>query len=107
MINPGINEDDVKYEIFKAINDFVTKECSDKEFQTIKNQLQFINTVKDLKTLNISMETAFNYLYFRDISRINTEIEKFLSVSKQDVINSVNEFVVNKNKLTLIYLPMN
>jgi len=107
MINQGISVDDVKNDIHQAINDFVTKGCSDEEFQTIKNQLQFINTVKNLKMLNISMETAFNYLYFEDISRINTEIEKFLSVSKQDVIDSVNEYLVNKKKLTLIYLPMN
>ena len=105
-INPGISVDEVKREVHQSINDFVTKGCTDEQFQTIKNQLQFINTVKNLKMLNISMETAFNYLYFQDISRINTELEKFLSVSKQDVIDSVNEFIVNKNKLTLIYLPM-
>ncbi|MEO6694132.1 MAG: pitrilysin family protein [Ignavibacteria bacterium] len=107
IINPGISVDDVKSEISHALEDFATNGCSDEEFQTIKNQLQFMNTIKNLKMINISIETAFNYLYFRDISRINTEIEKYLKVSKQDVTDSVNNFIVNSKKLTLIYLPMN
>ena len=107
MINPGVSVDDIKNEIFLAIKELSENGCTDDEFQMIKNQIEFQNTFKYLKVQKISIETIFNYLYFKDISRINDEIRKYLSVAKQDVINIVDELMIKKNKLILTYLPNN
>ncbi|MBK8550586.1 MAG: insulinase family protein [Ignavibacteria bacterium] len=105
MINPGANVGEIKNEIFQSINDLRENGLSDEEFQKIKNQIEFENTVKYLKIQNISVETIFNYLYFKNTGRINDEIQRYLSVTKQDVINAVNDYVLSKNKLVLTYLP--
>lgn len=105
MINPGVSTEDIREEIFLAIKEIAEHGCTDDEFQMIKNQVEFRHTYKYLKIQNIAVETIFNYLYFKNVSRINDEIRKFLSVTKQDVINTVNEFIINKNRLILTYLP--
>lgn len=105
MINPGVSVEKIKDEIILAINELGENGCTDDEFQKIKNQIEFQSTFKHLKIQNISVETIFNYLYFKNVNRINDEIGKFLSVTKQDVINSVNDFMINKNKFILTYLP--
>jgi zinc protease len=107
MINPGVNPEGIKNEILDEIREFSVKGIGDGEFQKIQNQIEFDNTVKYSKLTNISSDTIFNYLYYKDTNRINSDIDKYLSVSKQEVINSVKEFVTGKNKLTLTYLPMN
>ncbi|MEP7146253.1 MAG: pitrilysin family protein [bacterium] len=107
MINPGVDVEDIKNEIFKVINDLAEQGCTDEEFQKVKNQIEFDNTVKHIKLQNISIETIFNYHYFKDTNRINSEMNKYLSVTKQDIKNSVNDFIKNKNKLILTYLPKN
>jgi predicted Zn-dependent peptidase len=105
MINPGVSIDEIRETIFLAIKDLAENGCTDKEFQMIKNQIEFHHTFKYLKIQNISVESIFNYLYFKNVSRINDEIRKYLSVTKQDVIKAVNDFMINKNKLILTYLP--
>lgn len=105
MINPGVSVDEIREEIFFAVKDLAENGCTDKEFQMIKNQIEFQHTFKYLKIQNISVESIFNYLYFKNVSRINDEIRKYLSVTKQDVIKAVNDFMINKNKLILTYLP--
>jgi len=105
MLNPGVSAEEIKNEIFSAIKELGENGCTDDEFQMIKNQIEFQNTFKYLKVQKISIETIFNYLYFKDISRINDEIRKYLSVTKQDVINIVNEYMIKRNKLILTYLP--
>lgn len=106
MINPGMNVEDVKNEILNEFADFVTTGITDAEFKKIQNQLEFDNTRKYLQLTNISFESVFNYLYYKDLSKINSVIDNYLSVSKQDVIDSVNKYIINKNKLTATYLPM-
>lgn len=107
MINPGIDIEMIKSEIHQEINNLSVKGCTDEEFQKIKNQIEFDNTIKHLRIQNISFETIFNYLYYKDTSKINSAINKYLSISKQDVINSVNKYMIDKNNLTLVYLPIN
>ncbi len=106
MLNPGIKPDYIKNEIINEINDIATNGITDEEFEKIQNQLEFGNTAKYSQLMNISLETVFNYLYYKDTSRINTEIERYLSVTRESIINSVNDFILNKNSLTITYLPI-
>lgn len=107
MLNPGVNPEEIINEIKNEIKNFSDHGCSEEEFQKIRNQIEFHNITRFLKIQNIGIETIFNYLYFKDASRINYEADKFLAVKKTDVINSVNEFILNKKKLILKYLPKN
>lgn len=107
MLNPGIKPESIKNEILNEIKEFTLNGITKDEFEKTKNQLEFENTSKYSKLMNISVETVFNYFYFNDISRINTEINKYLSLSKQSIIDSVIEYIIGKNKLTISYLPIN
>ncbi|MDQ3020603.1 MAG: insulinase family protein [Bacteroidota bacterium] len=106
MINPGTNIEFIKNEILNEFKEFAANGITDPEFKKIQNQLEFDNTQKYLKLMNICFETVFNYIYYKDISRINSEIDNYLSVCKQDVINSVEKYILGKNKLSVTYLPM-
>ncbi len=107
QINPDTDLRLIESEILDAVNEIVINGCSDEEFGTIKNQLEFQNTVKYLKMLNISINTVFKYLYFKDISGVSNEIHKYMSVTKNDMVNSVKEFLTERNRIILTYLPMN
>ncbi len=107
QINPGVDVRMIEDIIHDSINDIVTNGCSDEEFETIKNQLEFGNTAKYLRLLNVSVNTVFKYLYFKDISGVNNEIKKYLSVTKEEMLNSAREYLLNSKRITLTYLPMN
>ncbi len=107
MLNKDTDINEIKKMIFGEIEEFAANGCTDYEFQKIKNQLELYNTSRLSKIENISLMTVFNYLYYKDTDRINSEIYKYLEVTEQDVIDSVNKFVTGKNKLILSYLPKN
>jgi len=105
MLNPGVSVDEIRSEIFNCLNELSEKGCSDEEFEKIKNQLEFHNTIEFLKIQNIAVETAFNYMFHKDVSRFNESIHKFLAVSKEDLRDHVKNYITGKNKLVLTYLP--
>lgn len=104
---PDSNIETAKKEIFNEINEIAVNGFTDYEFETIKNQIEFENTAKYLKLFQISLNAVFNYLNFKNISRINDEINKYLSVRKEDVVRSVNEYIINKKRISFLYLPKN
>jgi len=107
FINPGVRVNDVKEIFLTALNDFAAKGCTDEEYERIKNKLEAKYTGRYLKMRNISVDAALNYLYFKNVGRINDEIKRYVSVSKHDIIDSVNKYLISQNNLTITYLPRN
>ena len=54
---------------------------------------------------NISIETVKNYHFFKDTNLINTSFEKYNSVTKEDVKETVKNLLIDKKNFTLTYLP--
>ena len=51
-------------------------------------------------------ENLANYhIFYGDASLINTEIDKYLSVNKEDILNVANKYYNKNNRVTLYYLP--
>lgn len=105
MINPGVDTEVIKNEILKEINDFADKGFGENEFEMARNQIESENYFKFLKLQSVTVETVFNYLYYRDINRIYDEIERYLSVEMHNVTDTVRNYITSKKKLTLVYLP--
>lgn len=104
MLYPDSDISLVRNEIISAINEFVNSETTDEEFDKIRNRIEFEHTTKYLKLQNISVETIFNYLYFKDTGIINTEIQKYLSVTKNEVADCVKKYMIDSKKLFLTYI---
>lgn len=105
MLNPSTDPALAAEIIKEEINLFYKNEISDKEFEKIRNQIEFRNVVKNLKMTNISIETVKNYHFFKDTNLINTSFEKYNSVTKEDVKESVKNLLIEKKNFTLTYLP--
>lgn len=78
---------------------------SDKEFEKLKNQIE-----NDFVSSNSSMmgvaESLANYeMYLGDANLINTEIERYLKVTKEDIQRVAKKYFVKDNRVVLYYLP--
>ncbi len=88
-------------EIEKIANDGIT----DEELQKAKNitETQFI---MDKKNVLDKAETIAKYFaYFGNPNLINTELEKYLSVKKEDIKNVAQKYLKTQNYVTLFYHP--
>lgn len=78
---------------------------SEREFQKLRNKIE-----NDLVSSNSTIERraenlATSYTYFKNTNKINQELEKYLSVSRQDIQNVAKKYFVPNNRVVLYYLP--
>ncbi|MBT6006709.1 MAG: insulinase family protein [Prolixibacteraceae bacterium] len=94
-------EEAMDKEVEKVQNELIP----DKEFQKLKNQVE-----NNIVTQNSTIATranalARNYTYFNDAGRINTDLDKYLAVTKEDLKRVANEYFRKDNRVVLHYLP--
>ncbi|MDB9964396.1 insulinase family protein [Vicingaceae bacterium] len=86
--------------------EIVKKELiSDLEFQKLKNQVEndFISGNSSVQGL---AENLANYhVYFGDANLVNTEIERYMKVSKEDIRKVAQKYLTDENRVVLYYLP--
>jgi predicted Zn-dependent peptidase len=51
-------------------------------------------------------EALANYhMYFGDANLANTELERYLKVTREDILRVAKQYLVNNNRVVLYYLP--
>lgn len=88
-------------EIEKVKNELIT----DEELQKLKNQMEN-SFVSSNSTVNGIAESLANYyVYYGDADLINSEIERYMAVTKEDIMNVAKKYLVEENRVVLHYLP--
>ena len=57
------------------------------------------------RVVGIAESLANYYLYYGDTNLINTEIDRYLAVTKQDIQRVAKKYFNKNNRVTLHYLP--
>ena len=87
------------------IKDVINKGITAEELQKAKNikEASFIGDKQDV--LSIAQSLASNDAYFGDPGLINTEIEKYMSVTLDDVKRVAQKYFSTDKRVVLIYKP--
>ena len=105
IANMGVSLEDIEAALDKEIALVISEGLTEREFQKLKNQTEndFIsrNTTMD----GISGSLANYYTFFRNPGLINTEIEKYLEVTPEDIVRVAKKYLVPENRVVLHYLP--
>ncbi|MEM8907998.1 MAG: pitrilysin family protein, partial [Bacteroidota bacterium] len=88
-------------EIQKANDELI----SEREFQKLRNQIE-----SDFVTANSTVagraESLANYhMYFGDAELVNTEIERYMKVTREDIQRVARKYFNVNNRVVLYYLP--
>ena len=119
---PFFNEDDglfialtianmgVKVETLEASMDSVVNELKlglvgEREFQKVKNQITTELVDSKATMAGIAESLANNEVYFGDANLINTELEKYNKVTREDVLKVAKKYLNKENRVALHYLP--
>jgi predicted Zn-dependent peptidase len=102
--NMGVNPQDLEKAIDSVVNDLKTAMISEKEFQKVRNQVE-TQFVSSNATMAGIAESLANYeVYFGDANLINTEIEKFKKVTREDILNVARKYLTDNNRVVLHYV---
>ncbi len=94
-------EDAINKEIEKVQNELISEE----EFQKMKNQIENDMISKNAKIEGIAENLANYHVYYGDANLINTEIDRYMKVTREDLKRVANKYFRTDNRVVLHYLP--
>jgi predicted Zn-dependent peptidase len=105
IANMGVDPREVETLMDIEIMRAQTELIPDEEFQKLRNQVE-----NDFVSVNSSMigiaESLANYhTYFGNADLINTEINRYLEVTTEDIRRVAKEYFTPNNRIVLYYMP--
>ena len=103
--NMGVDPKDLEEAINAELEEVKNGLISELEMEKLRNQFesQFVNNNTTMASRASSL--ANYHTLFNDASRINTEIERYMAVTRQDILDVANRYFIPENRVVLYYLP--
>ena len=105
MANSGENPEDIENIMNKEYNKLKSELISDRELEKIRNQIESDFISSNSRMDGIAESLANYYLFYKNTNLINEEINRYLAVTKEDIMNAAKKYYNNENRVTLYYLP--
>ena len=105
ICNAGIEPSEVEASIDAEINRVKTELISDEEYEKLRNQIENDFVSSNSRVAGIAESLANYHMYFGDASLINTEINRYLAVTKEDIMEAAKKFFTKDNRVVLYYMP--
>lgn len=105
IVNGDTKLEDLELEIEKEVEKVKLELISDKEYQKLRNSIESDFIYNFNSTIGIAENLANYHMYFGDANLINTELERYLKVTKEDIQRVAKKYFVKENRVVLYYLP--
>lgn len=105
IASKGVELDSIQMEFDKQIELIQNELISEEEFQKIRNQYenQFISSNSTIA--GIAENLAQNHVYNGGTEKINTELENYMKVTREDIQRVAKKYLTQDKRIILHYLP--
>jgi predicted Zn-dependent peptidase len=105
IANFGKSPKDIEASIQDEVEKVKTGSITDNELTKIRNQEETSFIEKNSTVQGKAIELANYYVFFGDANLINSEIDKFMAVTKEDLRRVAQQYLTEKNRTVLYYVP--
>ena len=105
IANMGVDVDELEQAMDVEIEKVRTELVSEREFQKVKNQVENDLISRNSTVAGIAESLADYHVYYGDANLINTEIERYMKVTREDLKVVANKYLNKENRVVLHYLP--
>lgn len=105
IVNMGVKADDLESAISKEIERVKTEDLTDREFEKLRNQIEVSFVTRNSTMAGIAESLSDYHMYLKDANLINTELQRYMKVTKEDIKRVANQYLTEKNRVVLYYLP--
>lgn len=105
LVNMGVTPEDLEKAMDAEIEKVQKELISEKEFQKIRNQVESNFVQQNSSAVGIAEQLANYHVYYKDANLINTELERYMKVTREDLQRVAKKYLVKENRVVLQYLP--
>lgn len=105
ITNMGVAIEDLEAAMDKEIDSLLENGVSDEEMEIVKNKIETEFYSDNSKVGGISESLAQFHVYFGSADMINKQMDKFLAVTKEDILRVAKKYYVKDNRIVLHYVP--
>lgn len=105
VANMGVDPSELEAAIEKEVEKLQNELITDREMEKLRNMIES-RFVSSYSTMAGIAEALANYhVYENDTELINTELDKYMAVTKEDIKRVANLYFTKENRVVLYYLP--
>jgi predicted Zn-dependent peptidase len=105
LLKPGNDLQEVERLIDVEVEKLQTELISEREFQKVRNQVE-VNEISGYGTMAGIAESLANYeMYQNDANMINTEVNKYMAVTREDIRRVAKKYYSKDNRVILYWIP--
>lgn len=105
IANVGKTPEELEEAMDAEVEKVKTELMGEREFQKLQNQIEN-NFISSNGTVQGIAQSLANYhVYFGDAELINSEIERYRKVTREDIKKVANKYLTKDNRVVLYYLP--
>jgi predicted Zn-dependent peptidase len=105
IANMGVQPADLSKEMDAILKEVQTNLVSETEFQKIQNQIENDFVTANNAVVGIAENLANYEMYFGDANLINTELDRYRKVTREDLKRVANQYFKSNNRVVLFWLP--
>ena len=105
IANMGVNPSDLEKAMNEVIADVQKNLISEQEYQKIQNQVEADFVTANNTVAGIAESLANYEMYYGDANLINTELERYRKVTREDIKRVANKYFSDKSRVVLYWLP--
>jgi zinc protease len=103
--NMGVEIMDLEAAIDLEVEKLQNELISENEFKKLRNQLENDMISRNAKVQLIAEDLANYFIYYGDANLINTEVDRYMKVTREDIQRVAKEYFRKDNRVVLHYLP--
>lgn len=100
----GIDTKDLEKALKSQVDDVVKNGVTEDEFKKVQNQTEFEFATQNARINGIAELLATNYTYFKNTNLVNSELEKYQKVTREDLQRVAKKYLISSNSLVLYYI---
>ena len=104
IANVGVTPEDLEAAMDAEYEKVKEELITEKEFQKLRNQIENDFIGGNSRVAGIAESLANYHMYFGDANLINTEIDRYMKVTREDIQRVANKYFTKENRVVLYYL---